>query len=175
MKKRILVVLIALGFFQLSQAQIAEGDVMVTLGVGLSPTFYSGSGYKSSLPPIEINGEYALSEKITAGAFAGYAGAEFRSGGFGFDYTYLLFGAVGNYHFVNEATFDVYAGAKLGYVSISSETVGGGNGFNFPSEASGLLYGAQVGARYWVSESIGINAELGYGIALLKAGVTFKF
>ncbi|MCT8338801.1 porin family protein [Flavobacteriaceae bacterium TK19130] len=170
-----LIALLALCAFQTSNAQIEEGNILVSLGVGLSPTFYSGNGYESSTPPIEVAGEYAFTEDITGGIFAGYASAEFRNSGFGYDYTYTLFGAVGNYHFVNEESFNVYAGAKLGYVSISSESVGTNNGFNFSAEASGLLYGGQLGARYWFSDAIAVNAELGYGVSIFKAGVSFKF
>lgn len=153
-----------------SNAQIDEGQSMVTAAVGISPTFYSGSGFEASLPPIEAAYEYAISNKITVGGFVGYAAAEFRNAGFGYDYTYILAGGLGNYHFVNTDQFDVYIGAKLGYVNVSADEVG--TAFGFSAESSGILYGGQLGGRYWISESIGINIEAGYGVATLRAGVT---
>jgi len=170
--KKLFFVAIALFAFQTSQAQIEEGDSMITIGAGLSPTFYSGGGFKSTLPPLEASYEYGVSEKITVGGFVGYAGAEFRTAGFGYDYTYILAGALGNYHFVNSEKFNVYVGAKLGYLNVSAKEVG--TAFGVGAEASGILYGGQLGARYWVSESFAINAEAGYGVSAIKAGVTFK-
>ena len=171
--KKLGIMTVLLFAFQMSFAQVEEGDSMISVGVGISPTFYSGGGFESSLPPIEAVYEYGISEKITVGGFAGYAGAEFRSAGFGYDYTYILAGALGNYHLVNSEKFNVYIGAKLGYANVSAKEVGN-NGLGLSAEASGIIYGGQLGARYWISDSIGINAEAGYGVAAFKAGVTFK-
>ena len=174
MKKLILTAIAALTF-QLSQAQVEEGESIINLGVGLSPTFYSEDGFEAGLPPIEASYEYMLKEKISIGGFAGFSTAEFRVNGFdfGFDYTYILAGVLGNYHFVNSEKFNAYGGIKLGYNNVSVKEVGtAGNGF--VADGSGILYGAQLGARYWASGSIGINAEVGYGISLLRAGITFK-
>jgi hypothetical protein len=170
--KKLLFTALALLAFQMTNAQIEEGTSMITIGAGISPTFYSGGGFEATLPPLEASYEYGISDKITIGGFAGYAGAEFRSAGFGYDYTYLLAGALGNYHFVNSETFDVYVGAKLGYVNVSAKEVG--TAFGVGAEASGVLYGGQLGARYWFSDSIAVNVEAGYGVSTLKAGVTFK-
>ncbi|MEQ3675861.1 MAG: outer membrane beta-barrel protein [Dokdonia sp.] len=155
-----------------ANAQIEKGDSMITLALGVSPTFYSGNGFEASLPPIEAAYEYAISDNITVGGFAGIATAEFRSAGFGYDYTYILAGGLGNYHFVNSETFDVYVGAKLGYVNVSSKEVGAAFGIN--AESSGILFGGQLGARYWITETIAINAEAGYGVAALRLGVSFS-
>lgn len=173
MMKKLVFAIIAICAMQVSNAQVEQGNVLLSLGVGISPSFYSGGGYTSTTPPIEVAGEYAVTDAITAGLFAGYAGAEFRSGAFGFDYSYILGGAVGNYHFVNSEKFDAYGGVKLGYLSISADAVGTTNPA-FTSEASGILYGGQLGARYWISEAIGLNVELGYGVATLRGGITFK-
>jgi hypothetical protein len=32
-----------------------------------------------------------------------------------------------------------------------------------------------VGARYHFNDNVGVYAELGYGLALMNAGLTFKF
>ncbi len=56
----------------------------------------------------------------------------------------MLFGGQGNYHFVNNDQFDVYAGLRLGYVNISADQVGGSE-FQTRAEASGVLLGAQIG------------------------------
>ena len=77
----------------------------------------------------------------------------------------------------------MYAGAKLGYVSAKTKVSYSIDEELFEEDdilnnagakASGILFGAHVGARYHLSESLALNAELGYGISLLKIGVSFK-
>ena len=173
--KKITFLVIAICMLQTLQAQIEESNSLISVGVGLSPTFYSGNGFEAGVPPIEVSYEYMLKEKLSIGAFAGYASAEFRASGFnfGYDYTYILAGALGNYHFVNDEKFNVYAGVKLGYVNVSATEVGTA-GVGFSVDGSTVVYGGQLGARYWFSDSIAINAEAGYGISILRAGITFK-
>ena len=161
-----------------ANAQIEEGDSMINLGVGFGITFASTSGdFNTTIPPVEASYEYAISEKFTVGGFAGYSAAEFRSNfvgtNFGYDYTYLLAGALGNWQFVNNEKINVYLGGKLGYVNISADEVGTA-GIGFSAEASGVVFGGQLGGRYFISDAIAINLEAGYGISAVKAGITIK-
>lgn len=176
-------------------AQLKKGDAMINLGLGMSSYYTSGSGFTASLPPLEASYESILKDNFSVGGFLSYYGAkyenELETSGFIIDtkinYRYLSFGVLGNYHFVNEDDFNVYAGVKLGYVSVKTKvTQDIDSSFDIPSSAiddalteagatgSGILFGAHVGARYYLSESLALNAELGYGISLLKIGVSFK-
>ena len=171
-------------------AQLQKGDGLLNLGLGMSSYYTSGSGFKVTLPPLEASYETFVSDAFSVGGFAGYYGAKYENetevAGIVIDteikYSYLTFGALGNYHFVNDESFNVYAGAKLGYVSASTKLTQDTNETfeeddlisKVGATASGVIFGAHVGARYHLSESLALNAELGYGISLLKVGVSFK-
>ena len=191
MNKKLMFMLLVLFSASTINAQLEKGDAMFNLGIGMSSYYTSGSGFKATLPPLEASCEYFVGDSFSVGGFLGYYGAkyeqEIKSNAFSVDtkinYSYLSFGALSNYHFVNQETFNVYAGVKLGYVSaktkitqeISDKTLvdddiltkAGGKG-------SEVLFGAHVGALYHISESLALNAELGYGIVLLKIGVSLK-
>ncbi len=80
----------------------------------------------------------------------------------------------GNYHFNTllkiPRSWDLYAGLNLGFYVWNSSRDYPGN------RASGLGLGAQVGARYFLSNKVGLNLELGGGNAFSggKFGVTIK-
>ena len=179
MKK--LLFILTLFIYGISNAQIEQGNSLINVGVGFGVTFTStGGDYKNTIPPVQASYEYAVADKFTVGAFVGYAASEFRAsdifGGeeFGFDYTYFLGGALGNWQFVNNESFNAYLGAKLGYVSITADQVGDSS-FGFSAEASGIVLGGHIGARYFFSDAIGVNLEAGYGVSYLTAGLTFRF
>lgn len=177
MKKLIFIAFVFV--FGITNAQIEQGDSMLNVGVGFGISFVSTSGdFTAGVPPIQASYEYAISEKFTVGAFAGFATAEFRSNAFGsefgYDYTYVLAGALGNWQFVNQEKFNAYLGAKLGYVNVSASEVGT-LGIGAEPVASGVVLGGHIGGRYFISDSFGLNLEAGYGISYLTGGVTFKF
>ncbi len=88
-------------------------------------------------------------------------------------------GAKGDYHFntllniPNE--WDVYAGLTLAYNHFSySDDWGDGYG---DYNSSGIGFGVQIGGRYYFSDNLGINLELG-GASIAsggKVGISFKF
>ena len=74
----------------------------------------------------------------------------------------------GSYHLgevfnVTGSKFDPYAGLGLGYVSYGKYL------------SSGAFLQAHVGARYYLSDNVGLFGEVGAGAATLKVGVAFKF
>lgn len=185
MKKIILLTTIFLSSFATINAQqLSEGNSMINLGVGLSSYYTSGTGYNMSLPPVEGTFEYMITENISVGAFVGAYGSKYETNfdlayNFSSKFSYIDGGALGNFHFVNDDKFNAYVGAKLGYVSVSTSTDSNDDYLDELLETldytdSGIIYGVQLGGRYFVSEKFAINAELGYGISLLKIGVTFK-
>ena len=187
MNKKLMFMLLVLFSASTINAQLEKGDAMFNLGIGMSSYYTSGSGFKATLPPLEASYESFVGDSFSVGGFLGYYGAKYEQELFSVDtkinYSYLSFGALGNYHFVNQETFNVYAGVKLGYVSaktkitmkISDKTLVDDEILTkVGATASGVLFGAHVGALYHISESLALNAELGYGIALLKIGVSLK-
>ena len=185
MKKIILLATIFFSSITISNAQqLSEGNSMINLGVGLSSYFTSGTGYSVTLPPVEGSYEYMITENISIGGFVGAYGSKYETNfdlatNFSSKFSYIHGGALGNYHFVNDDKFNAYVGARLGYVNVSTSSGSSDNEIDnilndLDFTASGLLYGIQLGGRYFISDKIAINAELGYGISVLKIGVTFK-
>jgi len=173
------------------QAQLETGNSLLNIGLGMNSYYTSSSGFSTTLPPLEGSFEVMTSEKFSLGAFIGAYGAkyenEIKSMSIVIDteikYSYLNFGGLANYYLVNDESWNIYVGGRLGYVSSSAkishssnvplsddETFLNGAG----ATASGFLFGANLGTRYHISKSFALNAELGYGIALLKVGITFK-
>lgn len=86
--------------------------------------------------------------------------------------SFFNIGALGNYHFVNNDQWNVYAGAALGYLSVGVDdniTDGAGD-----VRSSGIALGVQGGARYFFTDKFATNVQLGYGLLVLSLGVTLK-
>lgn len=172
MKKLALAALMIVGSFGLAQAQVFEqGSVNINAGVGLGSTF--SSGLNTTLPPLGLSVDYGIAEKISLGAYGGFSSASADFYGGKYNYTYIILGARGAYHFTGLSdNFDPYIGLLLGY-NVASVSYSGS--YNAPSiSAGGVLYAGYLGARYHFTENVGAFAELGYGIAYLQLGLTFK-
>jgi outer membrane protein W len=141
------------------------------VGIG---NLYWGSGYKASLPiNPSVSVEYGITDQISVGGAANLSTVKFNYTGGSTRYTGVYFGAKGSYHFLTSDKLDPYAGISLGYVAVSAKD-------NTPAinavKASGLGWGAHVGARYYFQPNIGAYAELGAtSFAVLNLGVAFKF
>ena len=157
--------------YSTTQAQSFEkGQQNFQIGIGLGSTFMVSGG--SGTPPINASYEFGITDKISLGAFAGYASQKIDLGIADWKYNYILAAAKGAYHFdFGVEKLDPYAGVLLGYniasVSTSSNLPG--------ASAGGVLWGAHAGARYYLTPAIGVFGELGYGISWLQVGVSFKF
>lgn len=163
-------VMMALGtLFSFGQAY-EQGDKLLNIGVGLGSQFMA-SGAKGT-PPVGLSLEFGVSDKISVGAYGGYAGAKVETGMGDWKYNYIIVGGRGSYHFdFGVENLDPYAGVMLGYniASVSTDT-------NLPTaSAGGFIWGAHAGARYFFSPKFGAFAEVGYGIAWLNVGVALKF
>jgi len=199
MKKILLLIAAFVGFT--AGAQLMQGDILINGGVGLG---LIGQNYKMKFPPVSLSGEYMMTDNISAGLEGGFFGFTYNygmnislpdeSGETGIsqsatgDYNGIYFMGLGNYHFVNNTNLDVYAGLKLGYVILNGEsnitmTTSSDDDSDANSTVnmnlntgpvSHLGYGAQVGARYMFSDNFGAFAEVGYGISILKLGLTYK-
>jgi len=136
------------------------GDFVTNLGFGLynAGYRYGGSYFPSTLFNLDYN--IAIGDKklpFFAGGSLGYWG--FNSG----DY-YLSIGGRFGYHFNwGVDNLDVYAVTVAGWI------------INF-YEGGIPLFGANVGARYFLTNWFGFWAEAGYtSFSVLNLGVSFKF
>ncbi|MEA5461452.1 hypothetical protein VB796_20470 [Arcicella sp. LKC2W] len=137
-----------------------QGDNLLNGTIGI------GNGFGN----LAIGGsfEHGFTETISAGGSFDYLGlgSVYGSGGL------LYIAARGSFHagelLKASDKLDPYAGLGLGYVSWPGTAFSGYG-------ASGLFFGGHVGARYWFADNLGGVAELGFGTANLKLGVTLKF
>lgn len=152
-------------------AQYAQGQSDINLGVG----FVSSFGL-----PISVSYDYAYSDKISIGGIFSYASSseDFGFGGFAYswNYTYMIVGARGMYHFDFVDNMDTYAGVLLGYNIASAKFDGDPALEALVTEPSvgGLAWGITAGARYHFTDNLGAFAELGYGVSVINVGLTYK-
>lgn len=169
-----------------AQEVFRKGDLVFNLGVGIGNTLYSGSGFKMTVPPLSLSGDYAVVDNlingnngsITVGGYLAYTAnkQEFLTGTqkYGFRYSDLIIGVRGAFHYQFVRNLDTYAGLMIGYDIASAKQYGTWIGTPVNASASAVSFGGYIGARYFFSPKFGVFAELGYGIAYLTLGVTYK-
>ena len=175
--------LAVLGLFLATATASAEGlgqnKFQINGGVGLS-----GWGV-----PVYLGFDYGIARDFTIGVEASYRSKKVSDGYFEDRYSIFGFGVNGNYYFdrILKLTreFDFYAGATLGYHNVSvSQTYTGPSSLRPYYEdlhssfaSSGVDLGLQIGGRYFFTKNLGVNLELGGGIATFggKLGLTYKF
>ena len=192
MKKILLVLAICFAGVSVSKAQddvFTKGDKVLHVGVGLG-SYLGGTGYKSSIPPIVISGEYGLTDALIKKTGKGYVGVggylayssnkyswgDWEGHDVGWKYTYIIVGARGAFHYQFIPKLDTYAGVMLGY-NIASSSAYGSSGWssNYSNSVGGFTYSGFAGARYYFKDSFAAFAEVGYGIAALELGIAIKF
>jgi len=137
-------------------------------GIGLG-TYYKGL-------PFGVSYEHGFTDEISAGPFLNYSSYS-DNGLYNYSLHLLYVGVRGSYHLakllnVSNPKFDPYAGVSLGYYSASYDYAGD----PLPGAyGSTVFLGVHAGARYMFSDHIGGFAEVGYGVAALQVGVSFKF
>ena len=168
MKKASIVILLL--FFSLisvkAQKSTDRGSTQLNAGVG-----FSGWGV-----PVYIGLDFGVRNDITLGLEASFR--SFNQNYKGTRYNSSIMGLSGNanYHFNRileiPRDWDFYAGLNIGFYYWSSPENYPGNG------SSGLGLGAQIGGRYFFSNTFGINLELGGNNAWNgggKFGITYRF
>src|SRR5512147_1322079 len=111
--------LTVIGFSQ--ESTFNKGDKVINLGIGLGSTLYHGFGYKASVPPISISGEYGIKDGILdkgvigVGGYLGYSSYKWEYYGWGWKYTNIIIGARGTFHYPFIDKLDTYTGILLGF------------------------------------------------------------
>ena len=166
------------------QAQLFdEGDIVVSFGLGLGSTYYPlGTGYKTTIPPLFVAGDYCLREDLGPGnlgvggymAFSGYK-YDYPIYDWNIKYSTFIIGARGTYHFTDLVDkLDLYGGLLLGVEIVSHKDNIPDNDVFDDYNSGGLAYSLFAGARYYLSDNFAVMGELGYGIAVLSLGVSLK-
>ncbi len=180
--KKLLIILIgaSLVFTQLTAQNrpFGKGDKVLNVGVGYGSTWYSGVYYDVHVPPVSASLEFGVAnyilEKGSLGfaPYIGYSTFKFEKGIGGYNYTLILAGLRGNFHYPFGGNLDTYASLFLGYNILKSKEFDSPTGF---PETGGLRSAFYVGGRYYLAESFAVLVELGYGVTYLNVGLAVKF
>ena len=147
-----------------------KGDNLLNAGIGLGVYTYGGL-------PIGASFEHGFTDNISRGGFIDYLSWKngYLSYNYSWRFTYL--GVRASYHFndilkLDNDKTDLYAGVGLGYyfVTTSDKLITGYNGYS-----DSVFFNGHIGGRYYFSDRLAGFAELGYGVAKLKLGLTLKF
>jgi outer membrane immunogenic protein len=163
MKK--LFAIVVLGF--ITSTAFAQG----TLDKGAAQ-LNAGLGFSAWGTPVYFGADFGVHEDITIGPRISHRNYGRRLDGFNRRQSVTALSFNGNYHFNRilgiAPEWDLYAGATLSYFWWSSVNWAGSYG-------SGLGLDFQVGARYFFSDKVGLNLELGGGhVAGGLFGITIK-
>jgi len=184
MKKLLLLLVVAC--FTLTQLVAQEptfvkGDKVLNVGIGFGTTLYSGSYYKSQIPPISASLEFGVADNILekgvigVGPYVGYSSYKYEYAGWGWKYSNIIIGARGNFHYPLVNKLDTYTGLLLGYNVSSSKEFGTSTGYDYHASSGGVVWAWFIGGRYYFSDNFAAMLELGYGVAYLNLGIALKF
>lgn len=187
MKKILIIFLLSiftLPFVAAQDNMFLVGDKVVNLGIGLGSSLYSGSFYKSSVPPVSISFEKGIMDGVLekgvigVGGYLGYSSYKseysFFGDAYGWKYTNIILGARGSFHYPLVDKLDTYGGVIVGFNIATSKGYGDFGTYADPYSGGGLVFSPYVGGRYYFTEKIAAMAELGYGISYLNLGIAIK-
>ena len=168
-----------------ARAQVFDqGDFVISAGIGLGSVYYSGTYYKTTIPPLWVAGDYCLREKLGpgnlgVGGYLGYSAYKYHytyaTWDYGWKYSTFIIAGRGTYHFTDLVdNLDLYGGLLLGAKIVTHKEFGDTAGALYTASGSGVAYSFFAGARYMFSPNFGVTAELGYGIAYLSLGVSLR-
>ncbi len=167
-----------------TQAQylFSKGDLDLNLGLGFFNNLYPNSELTIGIPPISATIDYALEEGygpgvIGIGGIIGFSSFKDESTignlTFGYKYSALFIGARGTYHLELVDNLDTYGGLSLYYISMDEKMYGTELTIQEPLKSK-MGLSLIVGGKYYFTDKLAVFGELGYNIAWLTAGVTFR-
>jgi hypothetical protein len=187
MKKTIAIAVLAIFTLPALKAQdpaFELDDIVANLGIGIGTSFYSGLYYSPGIPPVSISLEKGIVDNVLengvigVGGYLGYNSYRYRydflGADWGWNYSNIIVGATGSFHYPLVDQLDTYAGILLGYRILTSREFGDIPGTETNTASGGIAYSGFVGARYYFNEKFAAFVQLGYGIAYLTFGVSVK-
>ena len=148
-----------------AQAPLDRGGAQLNAGVG-----FSNWGI-----PLYVGMDFGVSDDITLGFEASFRNYKENYSSTKYNSTILGISGNFNYHFNRvldiPSIWDFYAGLNIGFYAWTSPN-------DYPGDGdSGLGLGLQIGGRYFISDNVGLNLEVGGGNAFSggKFGLTFLF
>lgn len=177
---------------------VGTNAINLGLGLGTNYSYITGTGNYSVSPAFVFAYDRGVTQLgpgvLAIGGVVAFQTVKYDYTYTSFNYRYdydrrwsnTLIGARGTWHW-NEwhgnDKLDLYAGVLAGYnigtyTSKTTRTYNGvtstyDDGYN--ASSSFFRHGLFAGCRYLFSQRFGVYGEVGYGIANLNAGLTFKF
>jgi outer membrane immunogenic protein len=151
MKKQLLAMatLLVVGNVALAQCPIEKGQAQLNAGVG-----FSNFGL-----PVYVGLDYGVHKDITVGGEVSFRSYNNTYGNTKYKHSIIGIAGNANYHFNSilaiPTKWDLYAGLNIGYYIYNSSGTYAG------AAVSGLGVGGQIGGRYYFTDKVGINLELG--------------
>ncbi|MGE5458730.1 MAG: hypothetical protein ACM3RX_10285 [Methanococcaceae archaeon] len=161
----------------LSAQTFSKGTKVAQIGLGFG---FAGVYGDAGIPPITLGFQYGLEEKISVGPVLGFTTSSQEFFGGKWSYSYVVIGARGEYHFLeNSEKMDAYGGVTLGYAIVSSSITDENPYYNqyysnVSASSSYAVYGFHVGGKYYVTPQISLFGELGYGIGYITVGAAYR-
>ena len=154
-------------------APMKVGSVTLNLGIGVGAE-YNGDYYNQALG-IKGAVEWGIWKAGPGTITLGFeTGGSFTNGGYYEDYragTYVVAGRSAWHYGWKVRGLDTYAGFSAG---VGFHNYRYRNDLNYKYTKTIPVFGGFAGASYFVSPRFGFNAEVGYDITALQAGIIFR-
>ncbi len=190
MKKIMILACLLVSQLTFSQTKFSKGDQFVSVSYGLgaigvnwTDLYSSYSNYSSfTFGPVGVYYEKAITDKIGIGKIGIGGSINYLRNSTSYDIlssnnsvsiSQLAVALRGAYHFeLENKKIDPYAGVGLVFSHFSYKSSYSNDKFSFGSPLGTQAF---VGSRYFFTDNIAAFAELGYGLAYLNIGGTYKF
>jgi hypothetical protein len=182
-KTAILIALFIISISSVSAQHFVKGTNVISglVGLGSSLGWY-GNGTQS--PALSVNFEHGLmdlgsSGVLSLGGYFGHKTFRYKGTGYTWSWNYNIIGVRGAYHYNahNVDKLDLYGGLMISYNLLKykekydNSTTPMTQTGNYKNRAGMTAF---VGGRYFFTNSLAGNVELGYGVAYLNLGLSFK-
>ncbi len=179
MKLKLFVILTFLIISSISYSQLKKGDNLLGPSIGFwtnnsVPTF--GANYENQIADVGEVATFGLGGIFRYTAWTDNYNSDIS---YSSKYTYIIFGAQGNFNFnhIGNGSFVPFAGLVLGYDAVSYTLSTPQSNYS-ASSSSGFWLWAQAGMRYFFTPKVAGVVRLGVGnfsFNVLELGVDFKF
>lgn len=169
--------------------QVKKGDLELSAGIGLLPTFAADRG-KTIVPPLSARLTYHVGNNFSLGAYAAYSTTQTNKIARGngavetYENQFTLIGLRAAGHCVRFDNWDIYGGLMVGYNIPNVTMLSSSNPSESPRDdiqpsftrpaTNNMTFSGFVGASYFLNQKFGAFGEVGYGISLLNVGVTYR-
>ena len=155
---------------------LEDNNIFINAGIGFGRTYE----YKMSIPPISasVDVKLPIDLPITLGGTVIFTTWNWDVFTVKARLTAIGFGARGMYHLNLVENLDVYGGVLLGAWLLRSKVESNFLGSSYSDTETDLdfLWGINIGARYFFTDTIGAYVEVGYNdLQFVSVGLSLKF